>query len=230
MNLITDQNKCILKNLINQLLNRCLSAQSFEWISTKSVLIEQEEGAVQLSMTFAQVSRYAPKIQLDRDAPEIEAIGSLVPGCDPSNWSVATLCRIALIMRVKDVGAELYLQKISGLFTAAEMNELVALYTALPFLEHSTQWIARCEEGIRSNIGIVLEAIMYGNPYPAAFLPEASWNQMVLKAFFTDKNVEAIIGLKERNNSVLQSTLKDYIEERVAAGRIVQPGIYTLIY
>lgn len=229
MNLITDQNKDTVINLINQLLNRCLSAQAFDWISTKFKLVEDEERAIQLNMAFAQVSRYAPKMQLDNNAPEITEIGKIVPGCDLRYWSVATLCRIALLMRVKDAKAELYLQKISGLFTAAEMNELVALYTALPFLEYSTQWIAQCEEGIRSNIGSVLEAIMYGNPYPAAFLPEASWNQMVLKAFFTEKNVEAITGIMERNNPVLQATLKDYVQERIAAGRTVQPGIYTLI-
>ena len=63
------------------------------------------------------------------------------------------------------------------------MNELVALYSALPLLAYPEAWVHRCTEGIRSNIGPVLEAIMIANPYPSENLSEAAWNQVVLKAF-----------------------------------------------
>ena len=109
------------------------------------------------------------------------------------------------------------------------MNEQVALYSALPLLSYPQLWVKRCAEGIRSNIGIVLEAIMYHNPYPAENLPEAAWNQMVLKAFFTDKQVDRIYGLDDRNNTELARILIDYARERHAAGREINSMLWYLV-
>ena len=52
---------------------------------------------------------------------------------------------------------------------------------------------------------------------------------MVLKAFFTEKDVNNITGLKERSNQALTDTLSDYVQERLAAHRTVNPEIYKLI-
>jgi hypothetical protein len=109
------------------------------------------------------------------------------------------------------------------------MNELVALYSSLPFLAYPEAWKFRCTEGIRSNIATVLEAIMYDNPYPAGYLDEPAWNQMVLKAFFTEKNVDRISGLDERANKNLANILVDYAHERWAAHRSVDPQLWRLV-
>src|SRR5690606_25491827 len=133
------------------------------------------------------------------------------------------------LMQLNKVEKETYLKKINALFAAAEMNEEVALYSALPFYAYPEEWIAKCANGIRSNIGTVLEAIMYHNPFPARYLPEAYWNQLVLKAFFTEKDVNKITGLYERVNPALADTLSDYVLERQAAHRTVAPEIFKLI-
>jgi len=73
-----------------------------------------------------------------------------------------------------------------------------------------------------------LEALMYGNPYPSKHLDEGAWNQLVLKAFFTDKDVTRIVGLDKRMNASLANTLFDYVEERRAAGRTVNLQIWRL--
>jgi hypothetical protein len=109
------------------------------------------------------------------------------------------------------------------------MNELVALYSSLPLLAYPESWRFRCTEGIRSNIGSVLEAIMYDNPYPAEQLDEAAWNQLVLKAFFTEKHVERIVGLDKRANRQLAHILTDYVHERRSAHRKVDPQLWRLI-
>ena len=87
----------------------------------------------------------------------------------------------------------------------------------------------KCEEGIRSNLGTVLEAIMYHNPYPAHFLSQGAWNQLILKAFFTEKEINKVVGLKERANELLSQALCDYAQERLAANRMVNPDLYKLI-
>lgn len=121
-----------------------------------------------------------------------------------------------------------YIQLIENLFQQGDLNELTILYKALPFYAYANEWTGRCAEGIRSNMGTVLEAIMYENPYPEGHLSEAAWNQMILKAIFTDKTLTFIQGLDKRNNERLATSLLDFAEERLAAGRQVDPEIWRL--
>lgn len=229
MELITRSARLSWIALINRLISENLTGEAYTWITAQVSAIRQEERNKQLPIAFTRVHRYVSHSPIVvSTAEELEA-ADLLPGCRPGLWSVCTLCRIWLLLHVPPEPEQAYTGKILTLFVAAEMNELVALYTALPFLEYPRTWISSCEEGIRSNIGTVLDAIMYGNPYPAAFLPEASWNQLVLKAFFTHKAVQEITGLKERNNQGLQLALIDYAAERQAAGRTIPEEIYTLI-
>ncbi|UFH55838.1 EboA domain-containing protein [Spirosoma sp. KNUC1025] len=72
-------------------------------------------------------------------------------------------------------------------------------------------------------------AIMLHNPYPADYLDEPAWNQLIMKAFFTDKDVLQITGLEERKNARLGQTLADYAAERRAAGRSLPPNIEKLM-
>jgi hypothetical protein len=109
------------------------------------------------------------------------------------------------------------------------MNEQTALYSSLYFFAYPNLWQQRCAEGIRSNIGTVLEAIMYHNPYPAKYLGEKAWNQLVLKAFFTEKDINSIVGIDERSNAELAHTLLDYANERWAAHRQVNPQLWRMV-
>jgi len=146
-----------------------------------------------------------------------------------SSWTIDRLSRVWLLSTFNPEEQDKLYSTVDKLFLAAEMNEAVALYSALPFLPHPEIWVKRCAEGIRSNIGSVLEAIMENNPYPAANLDEAAWNQLVLKAFFTDKDIKLIVGLDERANLALALTLVDYAKERWAAGRKVNPQLWRLV-
>jgi len=145
------------------------------------------------------------------------------------NWTIDRLCRVWLLLQWDTTDKDKYYQTIENLFLSAEMNESVALYSALPFLAYPEIWIKRCAEGIRSNIGSVLEAIMYNNPYPLVYLDQAAWNQLILKAFFTEKNVPFILGLDRRANKELALILSDYARERWAAGRKVNPTLWRLV-
>jgi hypothetical protein len=131
-----------------------------------------------------------------------------------------------LLLHLDPSDQEKYYKTIENLFLAAEVSELVALYSFLPVFAGPDLWKLRCAEGIRSNIGLVLEAIMYHNPYPEKYLDEKAWNQLILKAFFTDKDINQIPGIDERSNSELALTLKDYAYERWAAGRKINPFLW----
>jgi hypothetical protein len=151
------------------------------------------------------------------------------PGFKVQSWTTDRLARVWLLLQLDEADKETYFRTIENLFLAAEMHELVALYSALPVLAYPEVWASRCAEGIRSNIGIVLEAIMCNNPYPSENLGEAAWNQLVLKAFFTEKPIHQIIGLDTRANPELANILSDYAHERWAAHRPVNPQLWRCV-
>lgn len=211
------------------ILKNNLPVDTLNWLTAKGEAVRTEEKTLQLNQAFAQIPKHVGKSAIAISKEESIELTELIPGFSLRDWSLDRLARVWLLMQVPSDDQQDYLKKINSLFNASEMNEQVALFSALPFYAYPEEWISRAENGIRSNIGTVLEAIMYHNPYPARYLPENSFNQLVLKAFFTEKDVTKITGLHSRVNSALQSTLSDYVAERTAAHRTVEPNIYQLI-
>jgi len=205
-----------------------LKPESLDWILEQGEKVRAGASAGQLSRIFAQVPRYASKHIISHAVLLEKGFSNQIVEL-LQDWTVDTLCRVWVLLQIPGHDKSNYLKNIDALFETAEMNELVALYNALPLLNYPEYLIKRCEEGIRSNIGLVLEAIIYHNTYPAAWLNEAAWNQLVLKAFFTEKDVNKIHQLEARMNPALISTLEDYVKERQAAGRTVDPQLYKLI-
>lgn len=215
--------------MLISILEARLSPEGYSWLHTKGIALRDEEKAGPINRIFAQVPRFASKALVGSAEAPVERIKEIMPGYDMRDWTLEALCRVWLLLQVPSGNKADYVAVIDSLFIGAEVNEMLALYKAVPLLQYPEQWISRCEEGIRSNIGSVLEAIMYHNPYPADYLSEAAWNQMILKAFFTEKDVTRIYGLKRRINPALKATLADYVQERLAAGRNVNPEIYKLM-
>lgn len=218
-----------LSNLLAGIIQRHLSSDAHQWLQEKAGLISGEETSTQLRTAFSAVPRKTGRSIVELTENEIKAIKSLGDGFSMKNWTTDRLCRLWLLMQPDASEQETYCKKIESLFRDAEMHELVALYSSLYIFSYPEAWQFRTTEGIRSNIGSVLEAIMYQNPYPHTYLSEQAWNQMVLKAFFTDKEVDRIIGLDERANKPLASILIDYAHERWAAHRSVDPQLWRLV-
>jgi hypothetical protein len=211
-----------LDTIFLSIIKKHLSEDAFEWLENKASDVRAEEKSLALNQAFSQMPKHAGKHSIEVAKEHLDQLAELVPGFSLESWSIDRLARVWLLMQVSSADKDTYLKKINGLFTASEMNEQVALYSALPFYAYPEEWIAKAENGIRSNIGSVLEAIMYHNPFPAAYLSENSFNQLVLKAFFTEKDVTKITGLYSRVNKALQDTLSDYVAERTAAHRTVE--------
>ncbi len=211
-----------LRRLISELTRKHLSTEAWAWLSERL----GDTNARTLNSTFALISRKTGKQPLDLSDPLAKEVKDVIPGLSMEGWTSDRLARICLLVHLDPADKEHYFKIIEDLFRAAEVTELEALYTALPFLAYPADWTLRCAEGIRSNIGTVLEAVMYGNPYPATYLSESAWNQLVMKAFFTDKDIARIYGLRERANEDLSQILSDYAHERWAAGRQVNPQLW----
>jgi hypothetical protein len=187
----------------------------------------EEERA--LNSSFVLVPRKTGKTLINVGQEQAGHLAAIIPGFAIAGWGMDQLSRALLLINVVAADQQKYFHSIENLFLTAEMNELVALYASLPLLAYPDIWVKRCAEGIRSNIGNVLEAIMYHNPYPAQNLAKDAWNQLVLKAFFTGKTIHKITGIDARANPELAYMLSDYARERWAAGRTVDPALWRLV-
>ncbi len=207
--------------LIAGIIKKSISSDAWLWLKSKADEVKGQADAQALNTTFTAIPRKVGKQTLIVCPEETEAIHKQRKGFFIANWTMDRLIRVWLLMNVKAEDPESYKTQIEALFTSAEMNELVALYSALPVLKYPEVWRERCSEGIRSNIETVLQTIICNNPYPSEQLNEPAWNQLVLKAFFTNQEINSIIGLDERANQKLADTLIDFAREREAAGRTI---------
>ena len=217
------------KQFLSTIIKEHVAVDSYNWLQDRVVLISAGNDAILLQACFAAIARKIEKKIVHLNLDKKEQLTKFLPGLSIEGWTLHRLCRLYILLNLNTAEKEKYCHAIESLFVNAEMNERADLHAALPAFAYAQHWVKFCEEGIRSNIGVVLEAIMYNNPYPANYLEEAAWNQLVLKAFFTEKNINLIIGIDERANAPLAATLIDYAQERWAANRTVNVQLWRLV-
>lgn len=211
-----------LRSVILGITRSNISTEGFKWLHENLGLADVKA----INAAFTLMPRKTGKEIIAISLSEEQSIMEIKPGWSLYGWTADRLCRVCFLMNLDSLDKDRYFKTIENLFLAAEMTELAALYSSLPVLAYPEIWKMRCAEGIRSNIGIVLEAIMYNNPYPAKYLDDKAWNQLVMKAFFTEKDIKRIYGFDERANAELATILSDYAHERWAAGRSVNPFLW----
>lgn len=214
--------------LLKGILQKNLSSEAWIWL-------EQEGSSAangnisKFNIAFVAMPRKTGKKSVEISESEEKELRFQRQDFTIKDWSVDRLARVWLLMQLDAREKEKYQTAIENLFLNAEMSELVALYSSLPVLAYPDLWIKRCAEGIRSNIGQVLEAVICNNSFAAEHLDERAWNQLVLKAIFTEKPVLDIVGLRKRNNANLSKSLSDYAHERWAAHREVNPLLWICV-
>lgn len=218
-----------LKSKLADCAARHVSADTWSWLAEQASLISKNENVQKFMVAFAAIPRKTRKLPVSISEAESAEIQQIRPNFTIQHWSIDRLCRVWLLMHLDATDENKYIRTIENLFPTAEVSEQVALYSALPVLAYPELWRKRCAEGIRSNISSVLEAIMCNNPYPSENLDESAWNQMVLKAIFTEKPIQQIINLDERANQNLANILSDYAHERWAAHRTVHPLLWRAV-
>lgn len=215
-----------LSNLLASIIQKHVPADTWNWFKQQSL---QTNNPTAFNAAFAIMPRKLGKKAFSLSEEDERVLNQLVPGFKITDWSIDRLCRVWLLMHLNTIDREEYKKRVENLFRAADMNELIALYSSLPLLAYGEMWSMRCAEGMRSNIDDVLHAIICNNPYPSAYLGQSAWNQLVLKAFFTNKPIDQIIGLDDRTNTELATILIDYAHERYAAHRTVNPQLWRCV-
>ncbi len=215
--------------LLNSWLETRISAEALAWLQRKQQEITQKAGERNLFTAFSSVSRYLGKQKLELSTEELQTAKELITGWNPINWTVDQVGRTLLILSFPQEHEDKYVATLDKIFAAADVGEAIALYQSLPLLPHPEKFKLRAAEGVRSNMTSVFNAVALYNPYPAQYLDDLAWNQMILKALFIGSPLYPIYGLECRNNQQLSQMLIDYARERLAAKRTVNPELWQLV-
>ena len=205
-----------------------------EWLARGPGFPWLEERCATLSarsffLSVSAAGRHVGKEPLDLDAAQRDRADAARPGWKPGNWTSEQAARALLAVSLPHPDVDAYVDLLRRCFETADLNEQVALYQALPLLPHPEAHVARCTEGIRTNMTAVFCAVAHENPYAKEQLAESAWNQMVLKALFVGVPLHPIDGLDRRGGPALARMLCDYAHERWAAGRPVSPELWRCV-
>jgi hypothetical protein len=113
----------------------------------------------------------------------------------------------------------------SDCFSRGDTRERRAVLRALPLLPAPARFVDLAASACRTHVVPVFEAICCESPYPASFFPDATFDQMVIKALFLGVALGRVVGLAARTTPELQRMAHGYASERRAAGRSVPADI-----
>lgn len=207
--------------LLRHWLSAAVPAAAVAWLDERVARTSAGDlRAFQLALGMA--GRQVGRTALSADRAQAEAAR---PGWDPTRWSADQAARTLLVLALPAADPQRWLTQLDACFHAATLDELIALYQALPLLPHADLLAPRAAEGVRHAATAVLAAIALDNPFPCERLADAALNQMVLKCFFNGLDTARIVGLPGRHNPDLGRMLAHYARERRIAKRPVDPAL-----
>ncbi|MEN7550260.1 EboA domain-containing protein [Rapidithrix thailandica] len=214
------------QQLFQRLIDKYATENGTDWVKQKAEAYKQSPANRTFFLMFSAAPRFVGKEPIPFTTEELAEAQALRKGFDLTGWTMDQLVRVYFVLHLPHKDQSAYVQLLNQVFEMADMHELVALYTALPILPHPEALAKRAAEGIRTNMTVVLDAICLNNPYPAEYLDEIAWNQLVLKSVFTERPLYKILGADSRANAHLAHMLSDYAHERWAASRLVTPELW----
>ena len=202
-----------------------LSLEESLWLKENISLIGKDASGSKFIRTYSLVFRFISEEIPEWTDEEILFLKEQYPGFSKNKFTKQTLCRAVVMSEVPQENRKIILKR---LLESCSLKEQEDFFKNLYFLEAPVELQNLAEEGVRTNVENVFDAIALNNPYPTKFLSEDAWNQMVLKAIFMGRPLYKIYDLVERHSLKLALIANDYIKERWAANREVSPEIWQL--
>lgn len=203
------------------------SQEQGEWFEEQLEALAKGTPERELHIVMGLVPRRLGKADLVLTREDLVEAEAARPGWNPMGWSVEGAARVAALLAHR--GERSFAEKFKDLRRTADVSELIVLYRGLPLYPAPQSLAFEAEEGLRSNMHAVFEAIAHHNPYPHDYFDEDRFNHMVLKALFIGSRLAPISGLDVRANSELARMLLDYAHERWSAGRSVSPELWRCV-
>jgi hypothetical protein len=174
---------------------------------------------------FAGVGRRTRELEwklTDAERSQLVDLGLLVPEA----FTLATLVRIGLLAHAcAALEPHEHLPLLKEAYAKGDNGERIAVLRALVLLPDPRHFLDVATEACRTHVQDVFEAIACDNPYPEHYFPDNSFNQLVIKALFTEVSLARVQGVRVRKNPELYRMARDYEAERRAASRTVSPDL-----
>lgn len=215
-----------LQAFLGRIIEKSLNEKAKNWFFLQKEKIKNDYSEKAFIIAFSSTPRYTGKEALSLSPEDISLANSLREGFQPQYWTIDQATRVFFTLNVPIENPTKYKELLDKVFSTADIGEQTALYLSLPVLPFPEEFKERAAEGIRNNMKVVFEAVALHNPYPADYLNENAWNQLVLKTIFVGSPIEEMYGFDKRTNPTLATMLLDYAHERWAAGRKITPELW----
>jgi hypothetical protein len=206
-------------SIINGFLASRLESKALQFVHTTQQEIHQCVEDARFSALIALASRHSPRQALTPTTVEIAQANDTLAGWNPENWSLLETARISFVLSRPDLLADDFEARFNRWFAYADEGESCAYYRVIPLLPEPQRFIWRAAEGCRTNMRSVFTAVACDSPYPAAYFDDVAWNQLVVKALFTETPLSRVLGIDRRLSPALSIMVLDYMDERTSAGR-----------
>lgn len=208
-------------SIINDWLAARLDAKALSFVNNTQAEILAGIADKRFSVLISLASRHIPRVPLAPSVAELQAAAKIVTGWNPQAWSLLEAVRVSFVLARTDLLANDFADKFNGWFTYADEGEACAYYRSLALLPEPKRFVWRAAEGCRTNMRTVFMSVTCDSSYPYLCFDNVAWNQMVVKAIFTETPLVRIYGLDQRLSSTLAVMVLDYIDERRSAGRTI---------
>ena len=185
--------------------------EGLEWLREMSAAVAADPTA--LRSRFPMVGRKVGREPLDpaADAADVHA------------WTIDDAARTLLLIAA-GAGAE---GELAELYRYGDAAERRGILRALPYLELEDRGLYLVDDAVRTNDTRLIAAAL--GPYATEHLPDAAYDQAVLKCVFVGVPVTGLDGIPARVTPDGARMLGAFVHERVAAGRDVPAEVWTVI-
>ena len=117
-------------------------------------------------------------------------------------------------------------------YREGDSREKAAVISALPELDCSADgepYLALALDCGRTNESDLFACLTTSNDFPNRYYSDNQFNQLVMKAAFSDFDLGQIAGLQARSNPELARMGMEYVDERLAAGRSFPASLWLAI-
>jgi hypothetical protein len=152
--------------------------------------------------------------------------GPLDPEDDPADvhaWTVDDAARTLLLAALGDRVEE----ELRDLYRYGDAAERRGVLRALPHLPLEADALDLVDDAVRTNDTRLIAAAL--GPYATEHLPDAAYDQALLKCVFGGIPITPLDGVPERVTPNGARMLAALVHERVAAGRDVAPEVWLVI-
>jgi hypothetical protein len=201
-----------------------------EWLAGALATARAPLDRTGFATAFALAARRAGRTEPRPTASDVARLQATGVTWPVAGWGLDGLCRTALLLHAAAALPPGELEAlVEECFLGGDTRERQAVLRTLALLPDPERFVPLAVDACRTSVQPVFEAIACENPFPARHFPEASFNQMVLKAVFVEVAVGRILGLEARVTPELRRMAADYASERRAAGRSVPADVAVLL-